>query len=434
MRVVNPDRGFHTKASAFVFPCEPIAFATKGFIKSALSSTGMDAAEMTGDGRADIIHCGASGLTPYSGASTSTNGGLVLLKSAGGSPPTFTSTMLDGGNFYDCKFVDVNLDGKLDIVALGQTQIKTWINNPLGTFTPGPTTTLASGIVYPGVLAVGKLNSDSIPDVAVGVPHNPSYGFSNPNGRIDLMMGTGTGLFVYSDQANGTMPFQTGVIGMACIDSDGNGRDEIAAGVGMGNFTSSPPLNFAPTTASGTFGTWSSPGTAVSPPYYGSTTSVAVADFLGNGTLQAITTHSSTYSTPARILSMYSGANLTSQTSISPPSTVMKSVCPVDADFDLKMDFAISTVATNILVYRGGASPTLVATLDASAGVPAVGSPKTGRVVSADLDGDGRPDLLCTTSFWQVEEMAANYGSPYAHLSTGNGSSMGIVFYLNTSN
>jgi len=435
--IKNPDGGTFTKTGAFVFPATTIAFGTKGYFASALSSTGLAVADLNGDGKPDLVHCGAASMTVYGGGPTSTNAGLIVHMNQGGSPPTFGSTTLDTGNYYDVKIADVNSDGKPDIVALGQSSIRVWLNgvsgNPLGTLSVGPSSTLASGIVYPSVLAVGKLNSDGLLDVAIGVPHNPSYGMSNTYGRVDVMMGTGTGAFTLQDSANGTMPWTTGVVSMACVDSDGNGRDELAVGMGMNNYTSYPPLNYVATTATGTFGTWTTKGTAVAPPYYGGTTCVAVGDFLGTGTLSVLTTHSSTYSSPARVLSLYSGSGLSSQTNLTAPTTVMKCVAGIDADFDATIDFAVSTVASNIIVYKGSTKAQVV-TLDASIGSPSVSTPRTGKIVSADIDGDGRPDLICTTSWWQVEEMAANYGSSYALGASGNGGSMGIVFYLNTSN
>ena len=149
---------------------------------------------------------------------------------------------------------------------------------------------------------------------------------SNTYGRVDVMMGTGTGAFTLQDSANGTMPWATGVVSMACIDSDGNGRDELAVGIGMNSYTSYPPLTYNRDPTTGSFGTWATKGTAVAPPYYGGTTCVAVGDFLGTGTLSVLTAHSSTYSSPARVLSLYSGSGLSSQTNLTAPTTVMKSV------------------------------------------------------------------------------------------------------------
>jgi len=74
-------------------------------------------------------------------------------------------------------------------------------------------------------------------------------------------------------------------------------------------------------------------------------------------------------------------------------------------------------------------------TLDAAAGSPSISSPKTGRVVGGDLDGDGRPDLIATCSYWAGEGMASwQNGTNYQLGMNGDGGQMGLVFYLNSSN
>src|SRR5262245_10067960 len=99
---------------------------------------GLVADDLTGDGLAEIVHAGAAGFQPYNfsgfASTVSTTGGLHLLRNDGGL--TFTTVVLDSGNWYDVKIADVNVDGKPDIVAMGGNQIRCWINNPLGTFTP----------------------------------------------------------------------------------------------------------------------------------------------------------------------------------------------------------------------------------------------------------------------------------------------------------
>ena len=432
--IKNPDGGTHTKANAFVFPANTIAFATKGFLASSLSSTGLAAADLNGDGRADVVHCGAAGMTTYGGSATSTAGGLILHMNLGGSPLAFGATTLDAGSFYDVKVADVNTDGRPDIVALGATSIKVWLNgvsgNPLGTFTAVPPSTIPSGFSWPSEMAIGRLNGDVIPDVAFGVPHYPT---SNVNGRVYTMAGTGTGAFTLLDSAVSSIANTYGVISLACADTDGNGRDEVVAGVGMNPY-SGPLANAASTASNGLFGTWSARGGTITTPGYGSTTAVVAGDFLGTGSPCVLTamTGSPNYSN-ARAFAMFSGSGFATQTTLSAPSSVSKCLTGVDADFDAPLDWALTTAAGNILVYKGS-TQAQVATLDASVGVPAIGSPRTGRVVSADLDGDGKPDLLATTSYWAVEGMAANYGSTYTLGATGNGGAMGVVFYLNTSN
>jgi hypothetical protein len=438
VQVLNPDGGWFTKPAAFSFPAASAAFGKKGFIAGNLSSTGLDVADVNGDGRADVVHSGAAGLAPYSGGLPSTTGGLILHLNLGGAMPTFSSIALDSvNNYYDVKFADVNLDGRLDVVALGQTAIRTWLNGvggaASGTFTAGPVSTLPTGFSWPSEMAVGMLDSDAIPDVAFGVPHYPT---SNVNGRVYAMKGSGTGAFTLMSSAVTSIPNTYGVISLACVDVDGNGRSEVVAGVGMNPITG-PIANLATTTTAGAFGTWTPASPTISSPLYGSTTGVAVGDFLGLGRpSQVVAFHngSPNYSN-GRVLRIQSGAGLAAAVDVAGvPSSTGKCVAAVDADFDTRTDIAVTAHSSLILVYRGAtlANPTILDAGDSTP--PALVTPITGRVASGDLDGDGRPDLLATTSYWAVNGMAANYGSFYTLGTCGDGGSRGIVFYLNASN
>ena len=55
----------------------------------------------------------------------------------------------------------------------------------------------------------------------------------------------------------------------------------------------------------------------------------------------------------------------------------------------------------------------VVATLDASVGSAVGLLPEDGRIASGDLDGDGRPDLIATCSYWTGEGMAAWQNGTY---------------------
>src|SRR5262245_28627883 len=164
--VKNPDGGMFTKPGAFTFPASTLAFGTKGFITSALSSTGLDVADVDGDGYADIVHCGSTGQQVYAGSGLSTNAGLNFHRNLGTNPPTFSSVSLDTISYYDVKFADVNTDGKLDVVALGQTVVKVFLGNGLGAFGAGISSALPGpgGTMYPSEMVVANLNSDLIPD------------------------------------------------------------------------------------------------------------------------------------------------------------------------------------------------------------------------------------------------------------------------------
>src|SRR5207237_3067229 len=97
LMIRNPDGGAYTKASAFIFPVTTMAFGTKGFIASPLSSTGLDAADVDNDGRADLVHAGASSFRPSNGGPLSTNAGPQPLHNDGGSPLPFTAAPLAPG-------------------------------------------------------------------------------------------------------------------------------------------------------------------------------------------------------------------------------------------------------------------------------------------------------------------------------------------------
>ncbi len=447
VRVLNPDNGGFTKPTAFIFPAATLSFGTKGFVPSALSSTGIDAKDVNGDGKADVVHCGASGMSTYAGSIVSTTGGVIYHRNLGTTPVTFASQTLSVGNFTDVKFADVNTDGTLDIVALGQSTIQVWLNgvnpNPLGTFSASAlVSTLNVGgtpVTWPTDLAIGKLNSDSIPDLAYGAQFYASGGYSS--GRCFTMAGTGTGTFTVLDAAITTMvsapqaSYTMGIHTVQCTDLNNDGRSEVVAGTGMGYYNGTYPGFLNSVGSSGLFSSWTQIGQATASPQYPGTQGLAVGDFLGNGGTQAIVavTGATNYSNLSAIF-LLSGSSLGSTTALPTPSTgKLKAMCAVDLDFDLKLDWAVATNPSGIAVYRGS-TQAIVASLDAASGSPSVGSPKTGRLVGADLDGDGKPDMISTTSYWAGEGMAGNFGATYFLGLNGDGGDRGFVFFLNTSN
>jgi hypothetical protein len=249
------------------------------------------------------------------------------------------------------------------------------------------------------------------------------------------MKGTGGGNFSPLDSNTASMPTTYGVVTQVMVDSNNDGRMEIAAGIGCNGGSTGPVFNYSDTSANGLFTGWGTRGTVpTGQPYYGSTTAMAVGDFLGVGTQSLVTLHSGSpgYSN-YQVYQLHSGSQLNSVTTFTTPALVGKAACAIDADFDAKIDWAISYKDSLIRVYRGSTQGQ-VAALDAAAGSPSISSPKTGFMAPGDVDGDGKPDIVCTTSYFAIEGMASIYGSTYSHQTPGNGSSMGIVFFLNTSN
>jgi hypothetical protein len=438
--VLNPDGGIFTKNAAFIFPATNIAFATKGFISSALSSTGLDVADVNQpvDGYADIVHCGSNGQSSYSGSTTSVNAGLIFLKNLKTSPPTFLPTTLDSGSYYDCKFADVDGNGKLDIVALTLTTVRVWLGNGDGTFSVGPTSALpglGSGY-WPSQLTLGYLDSDLVLDLAFGQPDWPNYSGVTA-GNVYTMKGIGGGAFTSMSSAVGNMPTTYGVPSIVCVDTDGDGRAELCAGIGMNSYTGGI-FNYSAMGVTGTINGFSSRGTATAG--YSTTPGIGVGDFLGLGSNQIATmsTIAPPYGAPGQAF-VFSGSGMNNVLSLATPGALVKSCIMFDGDFDAKKEIAVSTSPSSIMIYRGS-TQAIALTLNAASGSPAISSPVTGDLGAGDLNGDGAPDLVCTCSYWQTAGMGAyygpqqGYGTTYCILSSGDGGQLGLVYFLNTSN
>ena len=432
--VVNPDGGSSTLSNAFAFPATDVRFGAKGFVPSALSSTGLDVADVNGDRRADLVHAGSASVTAVANTTTSSAGGLIFHRNLGGSPPAFSSTLLDGGNWTGVKFCDVDTDGDLDVVALGHSAVRTWLGDGAGGFTPGPTSPLPGpgAPAFPSELTIGRLDGGGVLDLAFGVPNFSSLGQPNQHGRVYTMLGTGTGAFTVGPSATTTVPDVWGVLSLAAIDLDADGRSEVVAGVGL-NVTAGSSLRLGRLSTTPTFSSWNAVGSSVSTPVFGSTTSVVAGAFVtpGVASLLSLTSGVPTYSN-SQIVRTHSGPLLASELDLPPPGTAAKCATRFDADFDLLDDVAITCGQGTIVVYRMS-TRSIVAQLDAAVGSPTVSAPRLGRIASGDLDGDGRPDLVATTSYWAVNGMASRQGTSYPMGNTGNGGSMGLVYFLSGS-
>src|SRR5204863_8167847 len=81
-------------------------------------------------------------------------------------------------------------------------------------------------------------------------------------------------------------PVTYGVPSIVAVDTDGDGRAEIASGIGMNSYTGGL-FNYSAMTSGGAFSGWASRGTANAG--YSTTPGIGVGDFLGNGTTQIVT-------------------------------------------------------------------------------------------------------------------------------------------------
>ncbi|MGI8687687.1 MAG: FG-GAP repeat domain-containing protein, partial [Thermomicrobiales bacterium] len=180
----------------------------------------VEIADLNGDNKADIVVTNATDNT------------VTVLLSNGGSPVTFTpapgSPISVGMKPQQVVIADLNGDGKKDLVVAnvndGTVSVLLGVGN--GTFTTAPGSPIATAVGNNGVLAVGDLNGDGIPDLAIPA--------AAADGYIAVRTGNGNGSFTANGAALGGAP-SPGVYGavnrftLADVNGDGK-RDIIAVG------------------------------------------------------------------------------------------------------------------------------------------------------------------------------------------------------------
>lgn len=175
---------------------------------------------------------------------------------------------------------DFNGDGKADIVAANSaTQTLTiLLGNGDGTFTAAAPTPALSG--FPQEVAVGDFNGDGVPDLAVAVD---AYADGVP-GSVAILLGNGDGTFTLqaATPATGDTP-----LSIAVGDLNGDGILDLAVSNGYDNTTQTwGTVTVLLGAGDGTF-----TPTAVSPAVGSLPSSIAVADFNGDGIPDLATTN-----------------------------------------------------------------------------------------------------------------------------------------------
>jgi len=333
-------------------------------------------ADVNGDGRPDIMT-----------ADNFSNDVTVLLGNGDGSfVPTAGSPFAVGEDPLSMAVADVNGDGRPDIVTANQfsQDVTVLLGQAGGGFAPAagsPFALLGAGAINPSFVAVADFNGDGRPDILTA-----NVGSSN----VTVLLGNGGGSFApaaWSPFALGVVPWH-----VAVADLNGDGRPDIVIGNDTSNLTvllGQAGGGFAPAAGS-PFALGTSEGTGP--------TSLAVVDVNGDGRPDILTANSSNDVT---VLLGQAGGGFAPAAG-SPfalgtsEGTGPTSLAVVDVNGD-----GIPDIVTANDVFTVGVPGSVTVLLGQAGGgfVPAAGSPFAvapgpQSVAVADVNGDGRPDIV----------------------------------------
>ena len=273
---------------------------------------------------------------------------------------------------------DFNADGAQDIVTVNSNGTGSILsNNGVGNFQVASNFIIStnSSSFFQASLAIGDLNNDNRPDLAVaGGDSNSFYTLLNNSGNFPNSVQT----------TFQNLSFTPRSIAIAQVIGDGNADIVVA---GSGNFSDAISATaILPGNGSGTF----TAGNAVFSPTGTSPSSVAVADFNHDGRNDLVTTNATTNDVSVLLNNGADKFGPNTFPTVASPGTI------IAADFngDGNLDTAVGTLQTS----SSGGNGITISLGDGRGGVSntqSVGSASTtSALIAADVNNDSRLDLI----------------------------------------
>ncbi|WP_224371991.1 Ig-like domain-containing protein [Hyalangium versicolor] len=320
---------------------------TVGFPSSALVVWDVD-----GDGKMDVLTGGAS------------NSNVYLLKGTGTgtfSAATVATTLQ--GPAAGLVVGDFNRDGKVDLIATSTAgTVEVALATTAGVF-GAPTRTTVGG--SPQAIATADLNLDARLDLI----------FVDPTQDVKVMLGTGSGTF----GAVTPLGMGAGVTAHSVADLNKDARPDVVAALGA-----SGTVRVARGNGDGTFSLQTAITTGGQP------AGLAVVDMDEDSNRDVVVTG---VGSDVLILSGKSDGSLNTTPRVTPAGGPATSVVVLDADRSGRQDIvAVRPASNGVAVLLSMQADRCEAALNAGLHLQVSPSPAASTV--ADLDGDGRPDLV----------------------------------------
>ena len=337
-----------------------------------------------------------------------------------GSPKTYGT---GGYNSGSITLADVNRDGKLDLLVVSQCEsgpncaqsvVSVLLGNGDGTFQTAQTYSAASGYLA-FTIAVADVNGDGKPDLVVGT----SLGGCGAD-SVAVLLGNGDGTFKPAQN------YASGGFGCPArpvvADINGDGKADIVV-ANFGSERDGPPGNVGVLLGNGD-GTFQAPKTYDSGGY-GPPWSVAVADVNGDGKLDVMVANYCANSTcingSVGVLLGNGDGTFQAPRSYASGGNGAVSLVLADMNSDGKLDTVVAHVCFDVNcksaavgVLLGEGDGTFQAAQSYPLGYLGV---FLNSIAIADVNGDGKPDLLATC----VSQAACSNGRIALALGNGDG-------------
>ncbi len=367
-----------------------------------VSGAGVLVGDVTGDGKPDLVSFESGNghwfavTRPYNGLSD----GDVLYGAQIDSAPTFA--LPSGGTV---SLSDVDGDGKPDLVYLTNelsdsgADLVTLHGNGDGTFGSEKDTSLSNTTSYDAgsvfeSMVVGQFNADTKPD-AIFIGHD----VNDSNSTLEFAPGNGDGTFAAPVAIDATLITPAYLI---AADFNGDGKlDLVVADAGTPNSDFDFPNPIIKIYIGNGDGTFKTPVVfTLDVNQYGSADGeigLAVADLRGNGHLDIVAGGDEQSGPNTDELNPYEGfyqvflgngdGTFQKQTVVTPAVGLNGQIVSADINRDGKVDLLVS-LDTDLILFEGNGD----GTLGSPSLIQVPGEPD--EIALADLNGDGYPDLV----------------------------------------